>query len=66
MRGAIPPLPITSSWRGAYLSTGTTLPFTFTFTNGNHGKNVWMVTKLQPEILSALIREIFVYQDSLF
>jgi hypothetical protein len=28
MRGAIPPLPDTSSWRGAYLSTGTTLPFT--------------------------------------
>jgi hypothetical protein len=26
MRGAIPPLPNTSSWRGAWLSTGTTLP----------------------------------------
>jgi hypothetical protein len=26
MRGAIPPLTSTSSWRGAYLSTGTTLP----------------------------------------
>jgi len=26
MRGAIPPLPNTSSWRGAQLSTGTTLP----------------------------------------
>jgi len=30
MRGAIPPLPNTPSWRGAQLkkSTGTTLPFT--------------------------------------
>jgi hypothetical protein len=27
MRGTIPPLPNMSSWRGAYLSTGTTLPF---------------------------------------
>jgi hypothetical protein len=26
MRGAIPPLPNTPSWHGAYLSTGTTLP----------------------------------------
>jgi hypothetical protein len=26
MRGAIPPLPNTPSWRGAQLSTGTTLP----------------------------------------
>jgi hypothetical protein len=26
MRGAIPPLPYTSSWRGAQLSTGTILP----------------------------------------
>jgi hypothetical protein len=26
MRGAIPPLPNTSSWRGAQLITGTTLP----------------------------------------
>jgi len=25
MRGAIPPLSNTSSWRGAYLSTGTTM-----------------------------------------
>jgi hypothetical protein len=25
MRGFVPPLPNTSSWRGAYLSTGTTL-----------------------------------------
>jgi hypothetical protein len=32
MRGAILPLPNTSSWRGAYLSTGTALPFIFTFT----------------------------------
>jgi hypothetical protein len=30
MRGAIPPLPSTFSWCGAKLSTGTTLPFTFT------------------------------------
>jgi hypothetical protein len=29
MRGAIPPLPNTASYYGAYLSTGTTLPFTF-------------------------------------
>jgi hypothetical protein len=27
MSGAIPPLPNTPSWHGAYLSTGTTLPF---------------------------------------
>jgi hypothetical protein len=27
MRGAIPPLPNTPSWHGAWLSTGTTLPF---------------------------------------
>jgi hypothetical protein len=27
MRGAIPSLPHTSSWRVAYLSTGTPLPF---------------------------------------
>jgi hypothetical protein len=27
MRGAIPPLPHTPAWRGAWLSTGTTLPF---------------------------------------
>jgi len=26
MRGAIPPLPSTTLWRGTYLSTGTTLP----------------------------------------
>jgi len=26
MHGAIPPLPHTSSWHGAWLSTGTTLP----------------------------------------
>jgi hypothetical protein len=26
MHGAIPPLPHTSSWHGAYLSTGTSLP----------------------------------------
>jgi hypothetical protein len=26
MRGAIPPLPNTPSWRGAQLSTGTNLP----------------------------------------
>jgi len=26
MRGAIPPLPSTPSWRGAQLSTGTALP----------------------------------------
>jgi hypothetical protein len=26
-RGAIPPLPHTSSWRGTWLSTGTTLPY---------------------------------------
>jgi hypothetical protein len=32
MRGTIPPLPNTPSWRGAQLksSTGTTLPLTFT------------------------------------
>jgi hypothetical protein len=30
MRGAIPPLPNTSSWRGAYLSAGTTFTF-FTY-----------------------------------
>jgi hypothetical protein len=29
MRGAIPPLPNTPSWRCAYLSTGRTLPFSF-------------------------------------
>jgi hypothetical protein len=29
MRGAILSFPNTSSWRGAELSTGTTLPFTF-------------------------------------
>jgi hypothetical protein len=32
MSGAIPPLPNTSSWRGAYLSTGITLPLPFTLT----------------------------------
>jgi hypothetical protein len=32
MRGATPPLPNTSSWRGAQFSTGATLPFTITFT----------------------------------
>jgi len=26
MRGAVPPPPSTSSWRGAWLSTGTILP----------------------------------------
>jgi len=26
-RGAVPPIPSTPSWRGAYLSTGTALPF---------------------------------------
>jgi len=31
MRGAIPPGPTTSLWRGAYLGTGKTSPFTFTF-----------------------------------
>jgi len=30
MRGAIPPLPNTSLWRGAYISTGTNVP-SFTF-----------------------------------
>jgi hypothetical protein len=29
MSGAIPPLPNTPSLRGAWLSTGTTLPFSF-------------------------------------
>jgi hypothetical protein len=29
MRGAIPPLPNTSSWRGVQLSTGTTLPLPY-------------------------------------
>jgi len=29
MSGATPPLPNTSSWRGAWLITGTALPFTF-------------------------------------
>jgi len=29
MRGAIPPLPHTSPWRGAFLSTGTTLPLSY-------------------------------------
>jgi len=29
MRGAVLPLPNTSSWRGAYLSTGTTLPYLY-------------------------------------
>jgi hypothetical protein len=29
MCGAIPPLPNMSLWHGAYLSTGTTLPLTF-------------------------------------
>jgi hypothetical protein len=33
MRGAIPPLPNTSSWRGAYLTTGTTLHFILTLTS---------------------------------
>jgi hypothetical protein len=42
MRGAIPPLPYTSSWRGAKLSTGTTLPFTFTFITSLHGINLKM------------------------
>jgi hypothetical protein len=31
MRGAIPPPSTTSSWRGAQLSTGTPLPFTFSY-----------------------------------
>jgi hypothetical protein len=31
MRGALPPLPNTPSWRGAQLSTGTALPLPFTF-----------------------------------
>jgi len=31
MRGAIPPLHSTSSWRGTLLSSGTTLPFLWTF-----------------------------------
>jgi len=36
MRGAIPPLPNTPSWRGAQeKSTGTTLPFTFSINNTN-------------------------------
>jgi hypothetical protein len=31
MCGAIPPLPNTSLWRGAWLSTGTTLPLPLPF-----------------------------------
>jgi hypothetical protein len=31
MRGAIPPLPDTSLWRGAQLSSGKTLHLPFTF-----------------------------------
>jgi hypothetical protein len=31
MRGAIPPLPNTSSWRGSEFSTGTAFPLPFTF-----------------------------------
>jgi hypothetical protein len=37
MRGAIPPLPNTPSWRGAQFKkegTGTTLPFTFSSISG--------------------------------
>jgi len=33
MRGAVPPLPHTSSCRGAYLSTGTTLPLPYNLFN---------------------------------
>jgi hypothetical protein len=36
MRGDVPPLPNTSSWRGAYLSTGDNFTFTFTFKSLGH------------------------------
>jgi hypothetical protein len=34
MRGAIPPLPNTSSWRGGLLSIGKTVPFTLPLLDG--------------------------------
>jgi hypothetical protein len=39
-RGAIPPLPHTSSWRGAYLSTGTTLPLPILLHDFSSSRNV--------------------------
>jgi hypothetical protein len=39
MRGAIPPIPNTPSWRGAELSTGTTLPFFLPFTFMKHDED---------------------------
>jgi hypothetical protein len=36
MRGAIPPLPNASSWRGAYFSTGKILPLHFYIYHHHH------------------------------
>jgi hypothetical protein len=46
MRGAIPPLPTTPSWRGTQFkkSIGTTLPFTFTFRSWQYSFEFWTYT----------------------
>jgi hypothetical protein len=55
MRGAIPPLPHTPSCRVAWLSTGTTLPFTFTLLR-EPGKSI------QRECFAVRKYEICVYE----
>jgi hypothetical protein len=49
MRGAIPPLPNTPSWRGASLSTGTTLPLLYLYVGSAAG---WFGTGNQYKILN--------------
>jgi hypothetical protein len=48
MRGAIPPLPNTSSWRGAQWSTGTTLPLLFILMRtALHQLSWWYIRKVR-------------------
>jgi hypothetical protein len=57
MRGAIPPLPNTSSWRGAQLGTGTTLPF-FTFYTELLKCPLLYITEVCTEFASALRKRV--------
>jgi hypothetical protein len=48
MSGAIPPLPNTPSWRGALLSTGTTLPLPGALSPGECDQGLKLTTHILP------------------
>jgi len=47
MCGAVPPLPTTSSWPGAYLSTGTTLPLLYNPTSVAEFRSIERETEIE-------------------